>query len=121
MFLCFISIQGTPGHLAGVVFFFSKLHFPQYVSMKCRPPAVNVIIANLNCNISQRFMCYISLKVSYVQFSLYKSGCEYSHHFIIRSLARTECLQHNYKSNYITFLGFIVYFSTLNKFFHSNS
>lgn len=115
---CFISIQGAL--VIWQEYFLQKLNFPQYVSMKCRPPAVNIITANLNCNISQRFLCYISPKAPYVQFSLYKTGCEYPHHSIIHVLARTECLQHNYKSNYITCLTFIVYFTTPNKYFYLN-
>ncbi len=112
---CFISIQGTL--VIWQEYFLQKLHFPQYASMKCRPPAVNIITANLNCNISQRFLCYISPKAPCVQFSLYKTFCEYSHHFIIQVLARRECLPHIYKSNYITCPTFIGYFTTLNKSF----
>lgn len=70
-----ISIQGTL--VIWKKYFLQKLNFPQYVSMKCRPPAVNIITTNLNSNISQRFVCYISPKVPHVQFSLYKSGCSW--------------------------------------------
>lgn len=115
---CFIAIQETL--VIWQDYFLQKLHFPQYVSMKCRPPAVNIITANLNCNISQSFLCYISLQVPCVQFSLYKTAFEYSHHFIIHVLARAECLQHTYKSNYITSMTFIVHFTTLKKAFNLN-
>lgn len=77
----FISTHGTL--VIWQKHFLQKLHFPQCVSIKCRPPAVNIIITNLNCNISQRFLCYISPKAHHVQVFLYKTGCEYSHHFNI--------------------------------------
>lgn len=93
--------------------FLLMFHFPQYVPIKRRPSAVNIITANLNGHISQMFWYYTFPKVLCVLRSLDKIACECSHQFIIQVLARTECLQHNNKSNYITRMSFIVCFLIL--------
>lgn len=88
--LYFISIQETL--VIEQNNFLLMFHFPQYVPIKRRPSAVNIIIANLNGHISQMFWYYTFPKVLCVLKSLDKIACECSHQFIIQVLARTECL-----------------------------
>lgn len=108
-----LHFEWSPGQLTGVVCF--KVHFPQYVSVKSGQPAANVITANKSCNISQRFLCYISQKVYTYSFPLTKVGVRIDIISLFNIWSRNNVCSATIKCNYITFISFAFLFYNMEQ------